>query len=256
MTKIKASNMITAQYSRRLKDMTYILGSNCVDGVVLVGDRKIVSGDGSSHEYGDKIFMDAPYVVVGSSGTAGLFEKFREKVIEFTLSPSHEHSVVALTYQIEIITRQLNETYRSILDGEGFDVLLGIKGSITPVLRYVYPVGFAEGVREYRVIGHGEPYGSFFLKHWWKPDMTMLEVAELGFFIIKYIQEFKLDDTVGIGESYPQIWLIPKEPITKDTTPEKAETLVPHLLSQDKIHTMEARVKERVAKLKETSWSI
>jgi len=248
--------MIASRFNRRLKDMTYILGSNCADGVVLVGDRKIVSGDGSSHEFGDKIFMDAPFMVVGSSGTSGLFEKFREKVIEFTLSPSHEYTVVALTTQIEAITRQLNETYRDVLSGGGFDVLLGIKGSINAVLRYVYPFGFAEGVRGCRVIGHGEPYGSFFLKHWWKPEMTMVEVAELGFFIIKYIQEFELDNTVGIGESYPQIWLIPNEPIPEDATAEKAESLVPHLLSPDEIHTMEARVKERVAKFNETFWSI
>lgn len=248
--------MITTQYSHRLKDMTYILGSNCADGVVLVGDRKIVSGDGSSHEYGDKIFRDVPFMVVGSSGISGLFEKFREKVTEFIASPSYKHTVIAMTTQIEIITRQLNEAYRDVLHGECFDVLLGIKGTITPVLRYIYPFGFAEEARRYKVIGHGEPYGSFFLKHWWKPEMTMLEVAELGFFIIKYIEEFKLDDTVGIGESYPQIWLIPKEPITKDTTPEKAKLLVPHLLPQDVIQNMEHRIKERIAKFEEISWSI
>lgn len=255
MIKIGVSNMIATQYSRRLKDMTYILGSNCVDGVVLVGDRKIVSGDGSSHEYGYKIFADAPFMVVGSSGTSGLFEKFREKLTEFTSSPSHEHTVVALTTQIETITRQLNEAYHDILHGESFDVLLGIKGSITSVLRHVYPIGFAEGVTRCRAIGHGEPYGSFFLKHWWKPEMTMLEVAELGFFIIKYIQEFELDNTVGIGESYPQIWLIPNEPIPDGATPEERQTLAPHSLPQDEAYAMEVRVRERIAKFKETSWS-
>lgn len=248
--------MITTRYNHRLKDMTYILGSHCADGVVLVGDRKLVSGDGSTHEYGDKIFVDFPSMVVGSSGISGLFEKFRERLTYFVASPSYEHTVAVLTTQIETITRQLNEAYRDILKGEYFDVLLGLKGSITPVLKYIYPFGFAEGVRGYKVIGHGEPYGSFFLKHWWKPEMKMLEVVELGFFIIRYIQEFKLDDTVGIGESYPQVWLIPKEPITKDTAPEKAKSLVAHLLSQDVIKAMEGRVEERVAKLKETSWSI
>lgn len=235
--------------------MTYILGSVCSDGVVLVGDRKIVSGDGSSHELDDKLFMDVPGVIVGSSGVLGLFEKFRGRVIQYTVSPTCDHTVEALTRQIEIITRQLNIDYHDVLLGQEFDVLLGIKGNINAVLQYIYPRGFAESVRKYKVIGHGEPYGSFFLKHWWKQQMTMLEVAELGFLIIKFIEEFALDNTVGIGNSHPQIWLIPHEPIQEDTPDEKAQSLLPHLLPHDETIAMEGRVKERITKFRELSWS-
>ena len=36
--------------------MTYILGSHCKDGVVLVADKKFTVDGGSSYEYGDKLF--------------------------------------------------------------------------------------------------------------------------------------------------------------------------------------------------------
>jgi 20S proteasome alpha/beta subunit len=236
--------------------MTYILGSNCTDGVVLVGDRKIMLGSAKS-EYEDKLFRDTlvPWMVAGSSGITGLFEKFRERLTAYLQTPAYDGNMIALTTQIESITNELNTTYRERLQGEIFDVLLGIKSTSNAILRYIYPSGFAVGVRNYKVIGHGEPYGSFFLKHWWRADMTMLEVAELGFFIIKYIQDFELDNTVGIGNGYPQVWLIPhKQPLPK-ATPEQIQSTHPHNPSLDEMVAMKDRVSERLTKFKGISWS-
>jgi hypothetical protein len=39
--------------------------------------------------------------------------------------------------------------------------------------------------------------------------MTMEDVAELGYFIIKYIETNELDLAVGIGDKRPQIWFLP-----------------------------------------------
>jgi hypothetical protein len=45
--------------------------------------------------------------------------------------------------------------------------------------------------------------------------MNMKQVAELGYFIIKIIEKYELEDTVGLSkkqespESRPQIWFIP-----------------------------------------------
>ena len=65
----------------RRKDLTYILGSVCQDGVVLVGDRKI---SGADYPWEDKVFMDIPNFVVASSGVYALFDKFRyTNVIHF-----------------------------------------------------------------------------------------------------------------------------------------------------------------------------
>ena len=241
------------QYEHRLKGMTYILGSVCADGVVLVGDRKVTLGAGTTYEYEDKLFRDTPWMVVGSSGISGLFEKFREALTAYLRSPAYDKNMLTLTTQIETITRELNTTYREVLQGQDFDVLLGIKSTIGPILRYIYPLGFAEGVRRYKVIGHGEPYGSFFLKHSWHANMKMLEVAELGFFIIKYIQEFELDNTVGIGEGHPQVWLIPNEPTLTEaiSQPQLFNLCTP---SSTDIDAMTDRVSKKLAKFKKFPW--
>jgi 20S proteasome alpha/beta subunit len=242
-------------YEHSLKGMTYILGSNCSDGVVLVGDRKVTLERGATYEYEDKLFLDVPWTVVGSSGVSGLFEKFRENLTTYIASPDRENTVTALTAQIEVLTRELNEKYKNILHGQDFDVLLGIKTTVGAVLKYVYPFGFAEGVRNYKVIGHGEPYGSFFLKRWWHKDMKMLEVAEIGFFIIKYIQEFELDNTVGIGNDFPQIWLIPNEPTPPGASTEQMLLANPHMPSLDEMAAMKNRVLEKLTKFRDISRS-
>ena len=257
MTKVMTNNNIVAQYNKhKIKDMTYILGSKCSDGVVLIGDRRVVSGDGSSHEYEDKIFMVDPWMIVGSSGTLALFQKFRDQITEYVASPNCERTVAAIINEIETTTGQLNASYHELLQGHDFDVLLGIKSTVGSVLQYVYPYGLAEGVSKYKVIGHGEPYGVFFLKRWWKPDMAMLDVAELGFFIIKYIHEFELDNTVGIGDENPQILLIPKQPIPEGAPPEVSQSPHPHPLSEKDMQDMKIRVRRRIAKFKRTSWSM
>jgi 20S proteasome alpha/beta subunit len=74
-------------YEHGLKGMTYILGSRCSDGVVLVGDRKVTLEHGATHEYEDKLFNDIWWLVVGSSGISGLFEKFRDRLTTYLSSP-------------------------------------------------------------------------------------------------------------------------------------------------------------------------
>jgi hypothetical protein len=68
-----------------------------------------------------------------------------------------------------------------------FDVLLGISGDVS-LLKHMVGNGGIESVREYVVIGTGEPVGRFFLKKYWKDYMTMEQVAELGYLVIKIIE--------------------------------------------------------------------
>ncbi len=237
-----------------LGGMTYILGSICSDGVVLVADRKVTLGGGASSEYEDKLFSDIFWMVVGSSGISGLFEKFRERLSSKINTPDWDKTIPTLTSHIEVITRELNTQYREVLGGEVFDVLLGIRTTTDALLKYVHPIGFAEGVRRYKVIGHGEPYGSSFLKQWWRSDMTMLDVAELGSFIIKYIQECELDNTVGVGNGYPQVWTIPKLAYPANATPEQTMALNPRPISDVQLKTIADKVSKRLIQFRQIPW--
>jgi hypothetical protein len=92
-----------------------------------------------------------------------------------------------------------------------FDVLAGISTTQGSRIKYFYQDGRHEDVKKYKAIGTGAPFGSIYLKRNWNSDMSMNQVAELGYFIIRYVERFQLDLTVGTGEDrpHPQIILIP-----------------------------------------------
>lgn len=237
------------------REMTYILGSKCTDGAVLVGDRKVTEEGGTDFFWEDKIFMDIHPIIVGSSGVLGLFEKFRRRIANY-VSTQRSGNVDTFISEIERVTRELNLNYRDVLGGQVFDVLVGIKTQDAGgLLQYILPRGFAEPVRRYKAIGHGEPYGSFFLKQLWRPNMTMEQVAELGYFIIKYIEGTELDSSVGIGNSHPQVWFIPNNPPPNISEDEKKKYEV-HKADDQLLQKLKELAESRLQKVREDTVEI
>ncbi len=122
-------------------------------------------------------------------------------------------------------------------------------------LQYILPRGFAEPVRRYKAIGHGEPYGSVFLKQLWRSDMTMNQVAELGYFIIKYIEATELDASVGVGNGHPQVWFIPNNPPQGVSEEEKKKYEV-HKPDEELLQRFKESAESRVRKLREDTTQI
>jgi hypothetical protein len=63
--------------------MTFIFGSKCKNGVVMVADRKFIVNNGTDYEYDDKLWGDIGGVIAGFSGSRGTFELFRTSVRDF-----------------------------------------------------------------------------------------------------------------------------------------------------------------------------
>ena len=91
-----------------------------------------------------------------------------------------------------------------------FDVLVSIgykdKKSI---LTYINAYGIPNEIKTGQAIGTGRKYVKSFIDKVWNDNITMKEVAEIGYFTIEYIEKFRLDESVGIGEFHPLIWYIP-----------------------------------------------
>jgi 20S proteasome alpha/beta subunit len=190
--------------------MTYILGSHCSNGVVLVADRKITFDD-NTVEYENKLFMPYTPIVLGSSGSTVLYDKFRQE--SFLAAQKYKGNIQWLPYleDIEDVTKRLNKRYAS--QKLEFEVLVAVQTKdVGAQLQHILPAGYGDRVKKYRVIGSGEPYGSIFLKKHWRREMVMQDVAELGYFIIRNIEENILDGKVGLGKSrHPQIYYIPSD---------------------------------------------
>jgi 20S proteasome alpha/beta subunit len=199
--------------------MTYILGAKCKDGVVLVGDRKLTTLDGSLVGYVDKIFH-LPPIVVGGSGVSGLFEKFQTKVthyVQANFAPNQPIPVDPFIEAIERIVGGLNFTYGDSVGRVA--VLVGMQTSHGSLLQYILPsspMGMAETVREYKSIGHGIPYASLLLNMLWRRDLTMQDVANIGYFIVKSFEKYpQMDNTVGVDDERPQVWFIPNDNVNQ-----------------------------------------
>jgi 20S proteasome alpha/beta subunit len=211
---VSQSQAITRNKTRLIRssgNLTYILGSRCSNGVVIIADRKftIDQSGGIDSIYDSKLYGEFEGIITGFSGLRRRYENF---IIEITDYVDTERSQLRL-----VPIRRFLMKARDIVKSMGsndLDILIATRGSPS-VLRHMYYDGGIETIKKYVVIGTGEPVGRFFLKKYWDENMDMNQVAELGYFIIKVIQKYNLEDTVGLSEkkeereSKPHIWLIP-----------------------------------------------
>lgn len=226
--------------------LTLIIGSKCADGVVLIADRIVTTqSDGLVFYCTDKLFSFLEHVVVGSSGSSGNFELFRNHVLSYINKKSTKVSVDDILLTLSNQTYNLNERYRGRNSNAIFDILVGIAHQDRPsTLTYVNSYGLPNREEGYRIIGSGTRYAKVFLERIWNKDMPIAKVAELGYFAIRYIEQLKLDRTVGLGGQKPQIRYMPdnyKESDEKDVTYN-----TDRLANDQELQILELRVKEKV----------
>jgi 20S proteasome alpha/beta subunit len=189
--------------------MTYILGSSCPDGVVLIADRKIIEDDGATVKFEEKLFVDLPIAIIGAAGSTTLSRKFRAEMLGYIEEKKGQLGLQSFSEALEAIVSKLNRGYRDRVQGE-IDVLLALKhASGRAILKFIDHYGVSDDVLDYKAIGTGQPFGSVFLKEVWEKGMSMRKVAALGYFIVKYIEEFELDAGVGLGGGQPTILFMP-----------------------------------------------
>lgn len=223
-------------YNRLGKDMTYILGARCKDGVVPVGDTKVTIGGGTDYTYGKKIISRLNNIVMGSAGASGLYKNFQDRMIDVLIKmerneadrvemqKTRKYPIIIIEEEyftlVSKVIRDMHSDYqedRYIIINNLMIICATRIGNPAAQITTFTGYGFPEPVNDYAVIGHGEPYGALFLKKLWKRDMTMMQTAKLGIFIIKFIQDMNLDNSVGFNEEFlPQVVLIPDVNLPSD----------------------------------------
>jgi hypothetical protein len=101
-----------------------------------------------------------------------------------------------------------------------FDLLTGVSSMFFydrhSILYYFDQEGGDLPENEYKAIGDGEAYASYYLKRYYEDNITMKKFASLGDFIIRYFdnEKYRLADSVGLEAKfpYPQIKYIPDNP--------------------------------------------
>lgn len=225
--------------------MTCIIGGKCKDGVAIIADKKIVDPETRLVEFKDKLFIfrkDNFYypIVIGSSGTVPLYDKFKKEaiaelekikpnLISFTSNSftTTSFNVSGMIYPYASMNDNAKEVildpyleklekiikkYKGDYSNDHFDVLFGAqvqqKGAI---LVYIAKDGLSEDIDKHKVIGSSEIPANVFLKAINPNDMSMDEFAKWGYFIIRHIEDYGIDNMVGVGKYTPQIYFIPNK---------------------------------------------
>lgn len=212
--------------------MTLIIGARCKDGVVIAGDRRVLRGTEYSEE--KKITEAFQNFVVGASGISGLMDKFLFEMNLYLTSEDAKKlkSWRDFSYILEDLAYQLLQKYGQRLNIEetaeigayAFDVLYGAKTySDHASLYHMYSTGFSTEIKTFDIIGHGQPHALPFLKTLYHPEITMDDVVKLCVFILKLIDEEKIDFSVG---GKPQIFKIPDEGNAKELSEKEIDDLL------------------------------
>ena len=191
----KTKQLNCRKLSSKLPNMTYVLSSRCSDGVVIIADRKHTIDKAEDSVYDNKIFGEFSGIITSFSGIRGNYELFLLYLLDYINKNRSMNHNEFLLKAIEIAQK---------LKRNDYEVLFGISSTVTnnlSLLKHMYPDGRIESIRAYVVIGHGEPVGRYFLKKHWKENLTMEQVAELGYFIIKVIEKYNLEESVGLGNT-------------------------------------------------------
>jgi len=194
--------------------MTCIIGINCVDGIVLASDQRILRGT----EYSDepKIVEAFQNFLIGASGLTGIRDKFIFEMQLFLNIPRDERiSMREFLLGIEDITFKLYERYEKRLHisdsadigAYHFDALMVYKQfENRATLSHMYSTGFSTNVNKFDVIGHGRPSALPFIKALYHESRTMNEMSKVAAFTLSLLDEAQIDLSVG-GD--PKIFNLP-----------------------------------------------
>lgn len=196
--------------------MTYILGAKCSDGVVLVSDTLVANLKTGIIISQGKLYGEYYPIVIGASGNTGLTQSFKNEAFKAAqmegkpVNTSEEVFVYSSNKEAVAYLDYLKKL-QQVIDGMNTIEINALVSAQTQdkgaTLHLIQPKGEPTEV-DYYAIGIGSHYGAIFLKKCWNKKWTMMQTAKLGAFIIKYIEDFKLNAAIG---GLPQIWLIPNQ---------------------------------------------
>jgi 20S proteasome alpha/beta subunit len=189
--------------------MTLILGARCTDGVVISGDRKIVDlATRDLIRYSTKLFGALRNVIFGYAGSEDMFRVFLRYIVGDLVILRDDPD----RYTNNNLFQKLSNTMhilRKIRNRQDFALEIMVARQFPndgqSDLYFLNSFGNYDRITEWRVIGQGEVIARPLVQNNWNTDMEMKEFAELSYCIIKYIEEKKLNDSVGTGHDEPSI---------------------------------------------------
>lgn len=197
--------------------MTLDLGAGCIDGVVIVADRKITDLiTRQLVKYDEKVYGVLRNVIFAYEGSEDMFSVFLRYLVGDVVMLRDDQEKYTSDNLLQKLSNIMT-VLRNIRDPRSRDFLLSIMVArefpvgVKSDLNIVKSNGNCEFVNEWQVIGNGGIIARKYIQEKWSTNMNMLQFAELGYSIIKYIENEKLDNSVGVGAGRPSIRYLPDD---------------------------------------------
>lgn len=209
------SDIIHPDNQRDSDNMTCIIGMHCDSGktaVIIADSRAMIGGDYSRDR---KIFKLSDDVLFASAGLSGIQEKLVSNV-ERTRHTSRRFlpSEVVNVFEDEMAELygryKMTRPYRFSTDEILLQGCIGFIDGGKPKLYCLHENGYAETIREFRALGHGERHAINILRTLYQPSITLSRGIEIGIYAL--VEVSKIDALV---DDCPQVAVLE----TKDSKP-------------------------------------
>ena len=171
----------------------------CSDGIAMIADTKLTDMYGGRPKYRRKLFGDLAHSIVCYTGSEEVFDFFRKYIVgdvvinrDTSECYTPENSITKISRIVGVINRRMG----NIRIGDDFEILIAQHRGENSKLYYVNKHGkFRE--LEYKAIGSGTRTADKFCKLIKHSKITMMEMINLAFKPIMYLNQFP-DQTVGV----------------------------------------------------------
>ena len=226
--------------TKKHREMTCIIGGKCEDGVVLISDSKITY-DEHPPDFSQKLHREFCPIVTGGAGATDLYDIFRKNVVSvmqsgavipttfpyqsvqsspamvqtsgvinlYSTGAPGVYSYNTIQDQFSTLVKRINSCKQTTERNGQLEVLTATQLTDVheSILMYTTKLGNNDVIR-YHTIGDGNCYSYVFLKPFYDNtnNVTMEKLTKLGYFIIRYIEEFELSPNIG---GKPRFWCVP-----------------------------------------------
>ena len=183
--------------------LTVVIGAKCLDGIVLIADRKLTRKNGEPI-YREKIFGDIEHVLIGYTGDVDLFDIFRRYTVGDVMierDTNKRYLVGNLLLKVSDSIKRFNA-----LRCTPFKALMANHRGDASVLYHIGVDGTWNEIRNYKAIGSGSTVADMVCCGLEHNNITMKDFAGRASLAIDYMDQYCPGLGVGVEpEGAPDI---------------------------------------------------
>lgn len=176
--------------------LTVVIGAKCLDGIVLIADRKLTRKNGEP-KYREKIFGDLEHILIGYTGDAQMFDIFRRYTVGDVMIERDESKRYTLDNLLSTVSVSI-KAFNKLVDHRPFKVLMVSHREKPLELYHIDESGNSNKVSSgYKAIGSGEEMADMFCATLEFGKIRMKEFIKHAFLAIMYMNQYC--PALGVG---------------------------------------------------------